>query len=117
MRAYIFVLIYWAILQMSDEQVQVRRLRYVEVEHELLVFDIIQRMEEHVSKPLVTEDGAPNEDAIKGFSCYFLPSLSSMFFLKFKDFYRVFGTYDRSHRTGPKLVVPQLVRIREMGQD
>lgn len=51
--------------KMSDEQVQVRRLRYVEVEHELLVFDMFHRMQEHISKPLVTEDGAPNEVAIK----------------------------------------------------
>ncbi|KAI3702805.1 hypothetical protein L6452_28557 [Arctium lappa] len=51
--------------KMSDEHVQVRRLRYVEVEHELLVYDILQRMQEHISEPLVTEDGAPNEVAIK----------------------------------------------------
>ncbi|KAI3702806.1 hypothetical protein L6452_28558 [Arctium lappa] len=51
--------------KMSDEQVQVRRLQYVEVEHELLVFDMFHRMQEHISKPLVTEGGAPNEVAIK----------------------------------------------------
>ncbi|KVI11889.1 Calcium-binding EF-hand [Cynara cardunculus var. scolymus] len=36
-----------------------------EVEHELLVFDMLQRMQEHISKPLVTEGGAPNEVAIR----------------------------------------------------
>ncbi|XP_024967254.1 sodium/calcium exchanger NCL1-like [Cynara cardunculus var. scolymus] len=53
------------VYKMSDEQVQVRRLRYIEVEHELLVFDMLQRMQEHISKPLVTEGGAPNEVAIR----------------------------------------------------
>ncbi|KAI3702584.1 hypothetical protein L6452_28328 [Arctium lappa] len=51
--------------KMSGEQVQVRRLRYVEVEHELLVFDMFHRMQEYISKPLITEGGAPNEVAIK----------------------------------------------------
>ncbi|KAJ9551728.1 hypothetical protein OSB04_015773 [Centaurea solstitialis] len=51
--------------KMSDEHVQVRRLRYVEVEHELLVFDMLQKMQEHIAKPLITEGGAPDEAAIR----------------------------------------------------
>ncbi|KAJ9551731.1 hypothetical protein OSB04_015776 [Centaurea solstitialis] len=86
------------VYKMSDEQVQVRRLRYVEVEHELLVFDMIQRMQEHISKPLVTEGGAPNEAAIKWFFLFlFFPFYISSFRDRFKGVPHIVTTVPNTH--------------------